>query len=214
MTQAIHTIMTTAPVIPVLAIDHIEHAVPLAQALVAGGLRVLEITLRTDAAIPAIEAMTQQVPGAIVGAGTIRTPDDLKRVEQAGARFAVSPGLTDAVAKAAQTSTVPLLPGVATASEVMRANDHGFDHLKFFPAESSGGVAAIKNFSGPFPNVFFCPTGGINATKARDYLNLANVLCVGGSWVAPKNAVQHENWAEIERLSKDAFHNAAGPAAG
>ncbi|GEQ99016.1 hypothetical protein JCM17844_26530 [Iodidimonas gelatinilytica] len=165
MTQAIHTIMTTAPVIPVLAIDHIEHAVPLAQALVAGGLRVLEITLRTDAAIPAIEAMAQQVPGAIVGAGTIRTPDDLKRVEQAGARFAVSPGLTDAVAKAAQTSTVPLLPGVATASEVMRANDHGFDHLKFFPAESSGGVAAIKNFSGPFPNVFFCPTGGINATK-------------------------------------------------
>jgi 2-dehydro-3-deoxyphosphogluconate aldolase/(4S)-4-hydroxy-2-oxoglutarate aldolase len=209
MSSALHTIMTTAPVIPVLAIDKIEQAVPLAQALVAGGLRVLEITLRTEVALAAIEQMIRSVPEAIIGAGTIRTIDDLARVEQAGVRFAVSPGLTADLAKAARRSSVPLLPGIATASEIMAANDHGFDHLKFFPAESSGGVQAVKNFFGPFPDVRFCPTGGIGLAKAADYLNLPNVLCVGGSWIAPKSAVQHENWAEIERLSSEAFRTAA-----
>lgn len=177
MTQAIHTIMTTAPVIPVLAIDHIEHAVPLAQALVAGGLRVLEITLRTDAAIPAIEAMAQQVPGAIVGAGTIRTPDDLKRVEQAGARFAVSPGLTDAVAKAAQTSTVPLLPGVATASEVMRANDHGFDHLKFFLPNPRAVWRPSRISPAPFPMCFSAPPAGSTPPSAGLFKSCQCAVC-------------------------------------
>lgn len=204
MSDRLQTIMTTAPVIPVLAIDRLEDAAPLARALVEGGLRVLEITLRTEAAIPAMQAIMKAAPDAIVGAGTVRTADDLARVMEIGVHFAVSPGLTPALAAAARASDAPLLPGVATASEIMAAHDAGFTHLKFFPAESSGGLAAIRSFAGPFANIRFCPTGGIDRAKAAEYLKERTVLCVGGTWIAPKDRVKAGDWEAIRVLAKDA----------
>ncbi len=198
---SIDAIMTSGPVIPVLAINQLDHAVPLAKALVAGGLRVLEITLRTDCALAAITCIRQAVPDAIVGAGTIRTASHVTRAADAGAQFAVSPGFTPDLAKAAMSQTIPLLPGVATASEIMNAHDHGFTHLKFFPAEASGGVTALQSFKGPFPDIRFCPTGGITLQNARAYLALPNVLCVGGSWVAPRSLVEKSDWKGIEALA-------------
>lgn len=177
-------IMTAAPVIPVLVIDRIEDAVPVAEALVAGGLPVLEVTLRTPVALDAIRAM-KSVPGAIVGAGTVINGALLDQAVEAGAEFLVSPGLTDSVAEAAKQSSVPLLPGVATASEIMRALDHGFTRLKFFPATASGGIPALKGHSAVFGNVTFCPTGGITAETASDWLAMPSVACVGGSWLVP-----------------------------
>ena len=181
-------IMTAAPVIPVLVIERVEDAVPVAEALVAGGLPVLEVTLRTEAALDAIRAM-KSVAGAIVGAGTILNPAQLEAAIEAGAEFGVSPGLTEPLGKAAAGSSVPLLPGVASASDIMRALDLGFTRLKFFPATASGGIPALKSFSSVFGQVRFCPTGGISLDTAPDWLALPAVACVGGSWLVPAGPV-------------------------
>ncbi|HEX8526032.1 bifunctional 4-hydroxy-2-oxoglutarate aldolase/2-dehydro-3-deoxy-phosphogluconate aldolase [Allosphingosinicella sp.] len=178
------SIMTAAPVIPVLVIDRIEDAVPVAKALVAGGLPVLEITLRTPAALDAIRAM-REVEGAIVGAGTVLDPDRFEQAIDAGAQFLVSPGLTERLAIAVSSARVPLLPGVSSASDVMRALDLGFDRLKFFPATAAGGIPALKALSSVFAQVRFCPTGGITPDNAPDWLALPSVACVGGTWLAP-----------------------------
>lgn len=196
----IRELMELAPVIPVLVIDDVEQAVPLATALVAGGLRVLEVTLRTPAALEAMKAMTT-VEGAIVGVGTALNGDDLKRAQDHGAQFAVSPGFTPELGKAANDLGIPLLPGIATSADIMRALDHGLSELKFFPASQAGGPAMLKALGGPFVDVVFCPTGGINAASATDYLSLNNVLCVGGSWVAPAAAVKAGKWDEITALA-------------
>ena len=192
-----------APVIPVIVIDDAARAAGLAQALVAGGLPVLEVTLRSDAALDAIRAMAA-VPGGHVGAGTVLTPDDAKRARDAGAGFAVSPGLTDRLIAACQDIGLPLLPGAATASEVMRAAEAGYDMLKFFPAESAGGVAALKSLAGPLPRIGFCPTGGITAQSAPDYLALPNVICVGGSWIASPADIAAGNWQAITQQAGQA----------
>ncbi|QQN73081.1 bifunctional 4-hydroxy-2-oxoglutarate aldolase/2-dehydro-3-deoxy-phosphogluconate aldolase [Croceicoccus sp. YJ47] len=186
MTQ-IRDIMTKAPVIPVLVVEHIDHAIPLAEALVEGGLPCLEVTLRTDCALDAIRAM-KSVDGAIVGAGTVLNERDLAAVERAGAEFVVSPGLTQPLGKAAIASGIPFLPGTANASDIMRGMDMGLTHFKFFPAEASGGLPALKAIAGPFGTVAFCPTGGISAETAPEWLAHPQILCVGGSWVAPKGA--------------------------
>lgn len=193
--------MQVAPVIPVLVIDKPEDAVPLATALVAGGLRVLEITLRSDAAMSAIESMAKALPEAIVGAGTVNHPEQMQQVKDAGAQFVVSPGFTRALGEAAQHCDMPYLPGVMTPAEILDANQTGLDALKFFPASQAGGPAFIKALGGPFQDIVFCPTGGINADSAGDYLKLANVLCVGGSWVAPSAAVKAQNWEQVTALA-------------
>ena len=203
LTQRIDDILRQAPVVPVLAVSEVEDAVPLAEALVAAGLPVLEITLRTAAALEVIRRM-REVPGAIVGAGTVLTRADLDAVRDAGAAFAISPGGTDALYEAGKASDIPLLPGIATASELMRGLEHGWQRFKFFPAESSGGVAALKGFAGPFAQVKFCPTGGIDAAKAPAYLALPNVLTVGGSWMVPGDALKAKDWARIGALAKAA----------
>jgi 2-dehydro-3-deoxyphosphogluconate aldolase/(4S)-4-hydroxy-2-oxoglutarate aldolase len=183
----IEQIMRTAPVIPVLVIDDASQARPLAEALVSGGLEVLEVTLRTPAALEAIREM-KQVSGAIVGAGTVTNPDDLEAALDAGAEFIVSPGLTERLARVAIGKEVPFLPGVATASDIMRGLDLGLGHFKFFPAEASGGLPALSALAGPFGAVRFCPTGGITAERAPEWLAHPSVLCVGGPWVTPKGA--------------------------
>ena len=199
----IATIMTTAPVIPVLVIERLEQAKPLAQALVAGGLSVLEVTLRTKVGLAAIEAMNQ-VEGAIVGAGTVVQPDQFLQARDAGASFAVTPGLTPRLAEAALRSELPILPGITTPAELIAAQEWGFQHLKFFPAQQAGGVPMLQALSGPFPEVKFCPTGGINAINAKDFLSLSNVLCVGGSWVTPKDKLATSDWAGIKQLASSA----------
>lgn len=196
----VRELMQVAPVIPVLVIDDVSKAVPLAQALVAGGLRVLEVTLRTPQALDAMKAMSA-VEGAIVGVGTALDGDDLKRAQDHGATFAVSPGFTQALGKAANNINMPLLPGIMTPADIMRARDEGFNELKFFPASQAGGPSLLKGFAGPFIDVAFCPTGGINAANANEYLSLPSVLCVGGSWVAPKNLVDSGDWAGITKLA-------------
>jgi len=210
MTSAIEQIMRTSPVIPVLTVDRLDCAEPLAQALVAGGLRVLELTLRTPAALRVLEAMVKAAPDAIVGAGTVLNADDLNRAVDVGAKFIVSPGLTEAVAKAAEKAAVPLLPGIATAGDIMRGLDLGLNRFKLFPAETSGGVAAAAAFAGPFADVAFCPTGGVTPENAPKYLGLKTVLCVGGTWVAPKAAVEAGDWERIIELAR---HAAALPRA-
>ena len=197
----IDAIMRTAPVIPVIVIDDVAHAVPLAEALVAGGLRVLEVTLRTPAALDAIRAM-KQVDGAIVGAGTVTNPRDLDAALEAGSEFIVSPGLTDTLGKAAVASGVPFLPGIANAGDIMRGLDLGLDRFKFFPAMAAGGLPALKALAAPFGNVRFCPTGGISLDNAAEWLAFDPVLCVGGSWVSPKGAPDK---ALIETLAREAF---------
>jgi 2-dehydro-3-deoxyphosphogluconate aldolase/(4S)-4-hydroxy-2-oxoglutarate aldolase len=199
----IRDIMAAAPVIPVITIEREEDAIPMARALVAGGLPVLEVTLRTPVALAAIAAM-RTVPGAIVGAGTLLTADDFARVAAAGAQFAVSPGLTTQLAEAGRRSSVPLLPGVATASELMNARAAGYTALKFFPAEPAGGAPMLASFAPVFQDVVFCPTGGITRENAPRYLKLANVRCVGGSWVTPAAAVKAGDWAQVEALARDA----------
>lgn len=199
----IASIMTLAPVIPVLTIARVEDARPLAEALVAGGLPALEVTLRTPAALDAMRAMTE-VPGAVVGAGTVLNTRDLDAAVGAGARFIVSPGLTDALPGAAKAAGVPLLPGVVTSSDLMRGLDHGLRHFKFFPAEQAGGIPMLKAFSGPFGAVKFCPTGGVTPENARSYLALPNILCVGGSWIAPPDLVAAGSWSEISARAKAA----------
>ena len=202
--QRIDQIFARAPVVPVLSIARVEDAIPLAFALVAGGLPVLEVTLRTEAAIGAIRAICKAVPGACVGAGTVLTVRDFSAVEAAGGSFAISPGATDALYAAAATARMPLLPGIATASELMRGLELGYQRFKFFPAEASGGIAALKSFAGPFAQAKFCPTGGIDAAKAPAYLALPNVMTVGGSWMVPADAVASGDWSRIERLAREA----------
>ncbi len=191
-------IMTAAPVIPVLVIERVEDAVPVAQALVAGGLPVLEVTLRTQAALHAIRAM-KSVPGATVGAGTVLNPAQFEAAIEAGSEFVVSPGLTEALGRAAAGSSVPLLPGVASAGDIMRALDLGFTRLKFFPATASGGVPALKSFSSVFAQVRFCPTGGISLETAPDWLSLPSVACVGGSWLVPTGPIDPRTITERAR---------------
>jgi 2-dehydro-3-deoxyphosphogluconate aldolase / (4S)-4-hydroxy-2-oxoglutarate aldolase len=197
----IDAIMRTAPVIPVIVIEDVAHAVPLAEALVAGGLRVLEVTLRTPAALAAIRAM-KQVPGAIVGAGTVTNPRELDAALEAGSEFIVSPGLTDNLGKAAIAAGVPFLPGIANAGDIMRGLDLGLDRFKFFPAMAAGGLPALKALAAPFGQCRFCPTGGISLENAPEWLAFDPVLCVGGSWVSPKGAPDK---AVVEALAKEAF---------
>ena len=197
-------LMRIGPVIPVIVIDGIEQAVPLARALVAGGVRVLEVTLRTPVALDAIRAIARDVPDAIVGVGTISRIEHFEQAIQAGARFGVSPGLTRELIEAAHASRLPLLPGVMTPSDVIRARNAGFFALKLFPAQQAGGIGMLKALSGPFPDVTFCPTGGVTPTSAPDFLALPNVGCVGGSWLTPPAMVKAGDWQEITALSLDA----------
>jgi 2-dehydro-3-deoxyphosphogluconate aldolase / (4S)-4-hydroxy-2-oxoglutarate aldolase len=192
------------PVIPVIVIDRLQDAVPLAQALVAGGVRVLEVTLRTPVALAAIAAIAREVQGAIVGAGTVRSAADAQAAKNAGSVFAVSPGYTAALGAACKAAGLPLLPGVATASEVMAAHADGLGFLKFFPATAAGGVPLLKALAGPFPDVVFCPTGGITAESAPQFLALPNVAVCGGSWLTPADAVKAGDWARITALAQAA----------
>ncbi|HEY0274855.1 MAG TPA: bifunctional 4-hydroxy-2-oxoglutarate aldolase/2-dehydro-3-deoxy-phosphogluconate aldolase [Paenirhodobacter sp.] len=196
-------ICALAPIIPVIVVKDVAHAMPLARALVAGGLPALEVTLRTACALDAIRAMAE-VPGGTVGAGTLLTPADVRAAKAAGAKFGVSPGLTETLVKACQDADLPLLPGCVTASEMMQAMEWGYTVLKFFPAGTSGGAAAIKALGGPLPQVSFCPTGGVSLQNAPEYLGLKNVLCAGGSWVAPDAMVQSGDWTGIEALAREA----------
>lgn len=201
---SIKPLMALGPVIPVMVIERTEDAVPLAQALVAGGVNVLEITLRTPNALAVISAIARQVPDAVLAAGTVTTPEQWDAAARAGARFAVSPGLTPRLLANAATAPIPLLPGVATASELMTAMDAGFECFKFFPAQQAGGVGMLKALGGPFAQALFCPTGGISVETAPDYLALPNVACVGGSWLAPAHLVQAGDWAAITALAQAA----------
>ncbi|MFC8781360.1 bifunctional 4-hydroxy-2-oxoglutarate aldolase/2-dehydro-3-deoxy-phosphogluconate aldolase [Streptomyces nigra] len=198
------SVLDLAPVVPVVVVDDPSDAVPLARALVAGGLRAIEVTLRTPGALDAIRAVADAVPEAVVGAGTVLTPEQVTRSVEAGARFLVSPGWTDSLLDAMRASGVPYLPGVSTASEVLALLERGVRELKFFPAEAAGGTAYLKSLYGPLPQVRFCPTGGIGPGSAPDYLALPNVACVGGSWMLPADAVAARDWARVETLAREA----------
>ena len=195
-------VMQDAPVIPVIVLNDIAHAVPMARALLAGGVRMLEVTLRTPQALACIEAIAREVPEAVVGAGTVRSRADAQAAARAGAQFAVSPGYTSAVGQACREAGLALLPGVATGSEIMMAQEDGFTELKFFPAMQAGGPALLKAWSGPFFDVKFCPTGGVSLQNAPDLLALPNVVCVGGSWLVPTDAMAKGDWALITELAK------------
>ena len=186
---------------PVIVLKRLEDAVPLARALLAGGVRVLEVTLRTQVALAAIEAICKEVPEAIVGAGTVTRPSEFEQAVAAGAAFAVSPGLTSELIAAARNSSIPLLPGVMTPSEAMAARDAGFSRLKLFPAQQAGGIGMLKAMAGPLPDLLFCPTGGITPETAADYLRLPNVICIGGSWLVPEAAVAAGDWRTVEKLA-------------
>jgi 2-dehydro-3-deoxyphosphogluconate aldolase/(4S)-4-hydroxy-2-oxoglutarate aldolase len=192
------------PVIPVIVLQDVAHAVPMARALVEGGVRVLEVTLRTPVALACMEAIARDVPEAIVGAGTLRTVADVRAARDAGCRFGVSPGYTLEIGAACREAHLPLLPGVATASEVMAANADGLAFLKFFPATAAGGVPMLKAFAGPFPDVVFCPTGGITVETAPQFLALPNVRVCGGSWLTPADALAAGDWDRITRLAREA----------
>ena len=196
-------ICALAPIVPVLVIEDVDSAEPLARALVAGGLPALEVTLRTPAALDAIRIMAQ-IPGGQVGAGTLVTPSDVRAAKEAGATFGVSPGATDELLEACEAEGLPLLPGAATATEAMRLLARGYDMLKFFPAEASGGAPALKAIGAPLPQITFCPTGGVSPENAGDYLALDNVICAGGSWVAPKSLVMDRQWDQVEDLARKA----------
>ncbi|MFJ3652311.1 bifunctional 4-hydroxy-2-oxoglutarate aldolase/2-dehydro-3-deoxy-phosphogluconate aldolase [Streptomyces nigra] len=198
------SVLDLAPVVPVVVVDDPSDAVPLARALVAGGLRAIEVTLRTPGALDAIRAIADAVPEAVVGAGTVLTPEQVTGSVEAGARFLVSPGWTDSLLDAMRASGVPYLPGVSTASEVLALLERGVRELKFFPAEAAGGTAYLKSLYGPLPQVRFCPTGGIGPGSAPDYLALPNVACVGGSWMLPADAVAARDWARVEALAREA----------
>jgi 2-dehydro-3-deoxyphosphogluconate aldolase/(4S)-4-hydroxy-2-oxoglutarate aldolase len=202
--EAIAEILGLAPVVPVLIIDDVEKAIPLARALVSGGLTALEITLRTAGAIEAIRRIAAEIPDAVVGAGTIINPAQYQAVADAGARFVVSPGHSAALLDAAKNSTVPFLPGAVTPAEVIELVSAGYRYLKFFPAEPAGGIPMLKAFASPLPEVRFCPTGGIDLAKAPQYLALPNVVAVGGSWVAPADAIASGDWSRIEELAREA----------
>ena len=197
-------VMQDAPVIPVIVLNDVAHAVPMARALVAGGIRMLEVTLRTPQALACIEAIAKEVPGAVLGAGTVRSPADAAAAAKAGAQFAVSPGYTRALGQACRDHGLSLLPGVATGSEIMMAQDDGYTELKFFPAMQAGGPNMLKAWGGPFFDVQFCPTGGVTPGNALDLLSLPNVACVGGSWLVPADALAQGDWARIKALAQEA----------
>ena len=197
-------VMQDAPVIPVIVLNDVNHAVPMARALVAGGIRMLEVTLRTPVALQCIERIAKEVPEAVAGAGTVRTPAEAQAAARAGARFAVSPGFTNAVGQACRDNGMPLLPGVATGSEIMMAQEAGYSELKFFPAMQAGGPAMLKAWSGPFFDVKFCPTGGVSVGNAKEFLSLPNVVCVGGSWLVPNDALLSGDWGRITALASEA----------
>ncbi len=194
-------VMRDAPVLPVIVLHEVAHAVPLARALLAGGIRMLEVTLRTPAALACIEAIARDVPDAVIGAGTVRSASDAQAAAMAGARFAVSPGYTHHVGQACRDLGLPLLPGVATGSEIMQAQEEGFTELKFFPAMQAGGAAMLKAWGGPFGDIRFCPTGGVSSANAHELLGLDNVACVGGSWLTPADAMASGDWARITALA-------------
>jgi 2-dehydro-3-deoxyphosphogluconate aldolase/(4S)-4-hydroxy-2-oxoglutarate aldolase len=200
---ALRQTLSLAPVIPVIVIHDVSQARPLAEALVAGGLPVLEVTLRTAHALQAIEEMAK-VPGAVVGSGTVRTPLQMGHSVDAGCQFMVSPGASPRLLEAAEEHDIPLLPGIGTPTEAMTASEHGYSFLKFFPAEALGGVKVLKAYASPLPDITFCPTGGIDMVKAADYLALPNVICVGGSWVMPADAIASGDWKRIEALAREA----------
>ncbi len=210
MSKTIKEIMSISPIVPVMVINNVDHAVPLARALVKGGLKVLEITLRTPAALESIRRIKAEVPDAVVGAGTIINVETLNKAIDAGAEFIVSPGTTDTMIDAALATGVPLLPGIANPSEAMRLLEKGITEMKFFPAEAAGGVPMLKSIGAPIPQISFCPTGGISQKNVKDYFKLANVACVGGSWMCAANLVDSENWDEITRLSAEAIELAKG----
>lgn len=197
-------IMQDAPVIPVIVLNELEYAVPLARALIAGGIRMLEVTLRTAHALEAIQAISEQVPEAVVGAGTVCNIRDAQAAIEAGAQFAVSPGYTSALGQYCLQHHLPLIPGASTASEIMMAMDDGYRELKFFPAIQSGGVGMLKALAGPFGQVRFCPTGGVTVQNANEFLALANVVCVGGSWLAPESLLKSGDYLQITRLAREA----------
>jgi len=204
--QRITTVLEAGPLIPVISLTREGDAAPLADALVEAGIRVLEITLRTPQGLPAIELLCQRLPGdVLVGAGTVTDPADYRRAENAGARFVVSPGITPRLLDYGLTANAPLLPGVSTVSELMLGYEQGYRSFKFFPAAVSGGVGALEAFAGPFPDVSFCPTGGIRQSTARDYLALANVMAVGGTWLTPDDKVRAGDWAGIARLARESL---------
>jgi 2-dehydro-3-deoxyphosphogluconate aldolase / (4S)-4-hydroxy-2-oxoglutarate aldolase len=207
---ALRDLLTMAPVIPVIILDDVNAARPLAEALVAGGLPVLEVTLRTPHALQVIEEMAK-VDGAIVGSGTVRSPLQMGHSVDAGCRFMVSPGASPRLLEAAEDQPIPLLPGIGTPTEAMTASEHGYTYLKFFPAEALGGAPVLKAFASPLPDIMFCPTGGIDLIKAKTYLALPNVVCVGGSWVMPPDAIEAKDWRRIEGLAREAaaLRNAA-----
>lgn len=210
-TEAADRVLRAAPVVPVIAIDRLEQAVPLARCLVEAGLHVLEITLRSAIALEAIRRVASEVPQAIVGAGTVLDAVDLAAVEAAGARFAISPGATESLYDAAECSAIPLIPAVATGSELMRGRERGYRRFKFFPAEAAGGIAMLKSWAGPFRDVAFCPTGGVDAAKAPSYLALPNVITVGGSWMLPAAALEGADWKTIGDLARAAAGLAQRP---
>ena len=197
-------VMRDAPVIPVIVLHELRHAVPMARALVAGGIRMLEVTLRTPQALDCMRAIAAEVPEAVVGAGTVRTAGDAEAAARAGARFAVSPGFTPALGRACLDAGLPLLPGVATGREILQVQEQGFDALKFFPALQAGGAAMLTAWQGPFGDVLFCPTGGIQPGNVAQFLALKNVACVGGSWLVPGDALEQGDWARITALAREA----------
>lgn len=198
-------LFNTGPIVPVLVINELEHALPIAESLVEAGVKVLEVTLRTPVALDAISIIAKHIPEAIVGSGTVTNGEMLQKSYDAGATFAISPGLTKDLLKAGNKSDIALIPGISSISELMDAIDYGYDHLKFFPAEASGGVKAIQSIGGPFPDIKFCPTGGINLNNVNDYLALNNVACCGGSWLVTDKIVKEQNWREITKLAKSAL---------
>ncbi len=196
-------VMQDAPVIPVIVLNDVAHAVPMARALVAGGVRMLEVTLRTAQALACMEAIAREVPEAVLGAGTVRSAADAQAAAMAGARFVVSPGYTHKIGQVCRDLRLPLLPGVATGSEILMCQEDGFTELKFFPAMQAGGVAMLKALGGPFADVTFCPTGGVTPTNAAEFLALPNVVCVGGSWLVPADALASADWARVTRLARE-----------
>lgn len=193
------------PIVPVLVINKVEEALPIAEALLTAGVNVLEVTLRTPAALDIISAIAKELPEAIVGSGTVINRQLLQQSYDAGAKFAISPGLTKDLLQAGNEGNIALIPGISSISDLMDGADYGYDHLKFFPAEASGGVNAIKSIGGPFPDIRFCPTGGINLNNVRDYLALPNVACCGGSWLVSNEIVENKQWSEITRLANQAL---------
>lgn len=203
-------LLRAGPIVPVITLERVEDAVPLARALVAGGLRLLEITLRTPAAADSAAAIIREVPEAIVGIGTVLTPKDLERAQALGARYALSPGATPDLLQAASRSTMPFIPGIATASELMAALAHGFQTVKFFPAAASGGIPALKALAGPFPQARFCPTGGIDEKNVKDWLALPNVVAAGGSWICSTSDIRAQAWDQITAKAQQAVAAARG----